>query len=320
MRPMFPSWIRSRKDIPRPMYFLAMETTRRRLASVRRCLASSEPASMALARSTSSAAVRRLTRPISFRYIRTGSSRETESIISISICWSSSASSLSSKSPAVSETSMPISLKAPKIRNICSGSVVSRSGNPSRTSSGVRKPCSLPLTIRTSACWISRSSSRGSTLSLVLAKLCLQPQSSRPAGQLSPLHLESSYLFVVAQALGLGKTRNYPSFASSHGGTRNSADHVVHHVVLDSRRRRRPGLPDQGLQFRRIVPNVPAQSLESSSLQGLHHLQVRDPVIPLQIGEVERGPDALQRLRPHRQHLEQITDDPGHFLPDSFSA
>ena len=33
---MFPSWIRSRSDIPRPMYFLATLTTSRRLASVRR--------------------------------------------------------------------------------------------------------------------------------------------------------------------------------------------------------------------------------------------------------------------------------------------
>ena len=30
---MFPSWMRSRKLIPRPMYFLAIETTRRRLAA-----------------------------------------------------------------------------------------------------------------------------------------------------------------------------------------------------------------------------------------------------------------------------------------------
>src|SRR5439155_202041 len=45
MRPMFPSWIRSRKLIPRPMYFLAMLTTRRRLASVSR-LRASVPCSM----------------------------------------------------------------------------------------------------------------------------------------------------------------------------------------------------------------------------------------------------------------------------------
>src|SRR5437588_168125 len=33
---MLPSWIRSSSDMPRPMYFLATETTRRRFASVSR--------------------------------------------------------------------------------------------------------------------------------------------------------------------------------------------------------------------------------------------------------------------------------------------
>ncbi len=42
MRPMFPSWIRSRNDIPRPMYFFAIETTRRRLADVS-CSRASRP-------------------------------------------------------------------------------------------------------------------------------------------------------------------------------------------------------------------------------------------------------------------------------------
>src|SRR5216684_3396472 len=37
---MLPSWMRSRNDIPRPMYFLAIETTSRRLASVSRRLGS----------------------------------------------------------------------------------------------------------------------------------------------------------------------------------------------------------------------------------------------------------------------------------------
>ena len=39
---MLPSWIRSRNDIPRPMYFLAIETTRRRLADVS-CSRASRP-------------------------------------------------------------------------------------------------------------------------------------------------------------------------------------------------------------------------------------------------------------------------------------
>ena len=64
--------------MPRPMYFLAMLTTSRRLASVRAFLASSSPCSMSLAYSTSCSARSSATRPISFRYIRTGSSSETE--------------------------------------------------------------------------------------------------------------------------------------------------------------------------------------------------------------------------------------------------
>src|SRR5205814_2311008 len=77
------------------------------------------------------------TRPISFRYMRTGSSRETESIISMSRSISSSICSTSSKSFSPSVTSIPISLNAAKMRKIWSGSA-SISGKPWRTSSGVR--------------------------------------------------------------------------------------------------------------------------------------------------------------------------------------
>src|ERR1700684_1948127 len=41
MRPMFPSWIRSRNCSPRLVYFLAIDTTRRRLASTSSALARS---------------------------------------------------------------------------------------------------------------------------------------------------------------------------------------------------------------------------------------------------------------------------------------
>ena len=108
--PRLPSWIRSKNCIPRPTYRLAMDTTSRRLASARRCLArspfliicsssrrtsggisspvrsssascsaASMPAPMDLASSTSSSEVSRFTLPISFRYIRTGSSVPKES-------------------------------------------------------------------------------------------------------------------------------------------------------------------------------------------------------------------------------------------------
>ena len=39
---MLPSWIRSRNDIPRPMYFFAIDTTSRRLAEVS-CSRASRP-------------------------------------------------------------------------------------------------------------------------------------------------------------------------------------------------------------------------------------------------------------------------------------
>src|SRR5881409_179657 len=79
-------------------------------------------ASIACASSTSSLAVSSETRPISFRYMRTGSSSETESIISMSSSISSSICSTSSKSFSPSVTSIPISLNAAKMRKIWSGS------------------------------------------------------------------------------------------------------------------------------------------------------------------------------------------------------
>ena len=102
--------------MPRPMYFLAMLTTSRRLASVRAFLASSSPCSMSLAYSTSCSARSSATRPISLRYIRTGSSSDTESMAS-AVATSSSSSSTTSKSLSPSVTSIPISRKAWKMRS-----------------------------------------------------------------------------------------------------------------------------------------------------------------------------------------------------------
>src|ERR671913_3949 len=104
MRPRLPSWMRSRNSMPRPTYRLAIDTTRRRLASISFFLASwpcrsvrwssrrrvgvslrplsvalsisavaASPSSIALARMTSCSAVRSGTLPISLRYMRTGS-------------------------------------------------------------------------------------------------------------------------------------------------------------------------------------------------------------------------------------------------------
>src|SRR5665648_975120 len=73
MRPRLPSWMRSRRGIPLPMCRRAIETTRRRLASVSLRLASMSRRSMRLASDTSSSAVRSGTLPISRKYMRTGS-------------------------------------------------------------------------------------------------------------------------------------------------------------------------------------------------------------------------------------------------------
>jgi hypothetical protein len=109
---------------------------------------------------------------------------------------------------------------------------------------------------------------------------------------------------VVAQTLSLGKTRNYPSFATVHGVAGDPADHVIHHIVPDTRGRRRPRFPDQGLQFGGVISHLSTKSFKPTPLQGLHHMQVRDPVVYLQVGQVQRGTNTLQRLGPHGQHLE----------------
>ena len=105
-----------------------MLTTRRRFASSRRCRASSSPASMRCARATSSSAVRRGTCPISFKYIRTGSSSEipsgTERSISTSSSLSGPSSSAASPAAATSSTiSTPSSLKRWYISSISSGDI-----------------------------------------------------------------------------------------------------------------------------------------------------------------------------------------------------
>jgi hypothetical protein len=54
---MIPSWIRSSSERPWPWYFLAIETTSRRLELIMRSFAALSPRSIAFASSTSSAAV-----------------------------------------------------------------------------------------------------------------------------------------------------------------------------------------------------------------------------------------------------------------------
>src|SRR5215210_744711 len=68
IRPALPSWIRSSKSTPRPLYFLAIEITSRRLHSISRRLATVSPSRARRLRSFSSCASRSLPSRILPRY------------------------------------------------------------------------------------------------------------------------------------------------------------------------------------------------------------------------------------------------------------
>ena len=131
IRPKFPSWIKSRNNIPRPTYLFAILTTSLKLASAKRFFASSSPSAILFASSISSSALKRGTFPISFKYIRTGSSilmpsgtersifstsTSSSSVITISISSSASSSAL------IRSTSIPLASRYSKILSICSAS------------------------------------------------------------------------------------------------------------------------------------------------------------------------------------------------------
>src|SRR5215216_2876546 len=193
MRPRLPSWIRSRNSIPRPTYRLAIDTTRRRLASISFFLASwpwrsvrwssrsrvgvslrplsvalsisavaASPSSIALARMTSCSAVRSGTLPISLRYMRTGSLVGALRASSSSRAERASrANSSASSSSTISTTSMFSSCRCCRMLSICSAET-STGARASMTSSLVRKPRSLPLATR------SRTSSICASLAIAI--------------------------------------------------------------------------------------------------------------------------------------------------------
>src|SRR5215207_1638220 len=193
MRPRLPSWIRSRNSIPRPTYRLAIDTTRRRLASISFFLASwpwrsvrwssrsrvgvslrplsvalsisavaASPSSIALARMTSCSAVRSGTLPISLRYMRTGSLVGALRASSSSRAERASrANSSASSSSTISTTSMFSSCRCCRMLSICSAET-STGASASMTSSLVRKPRSLPLATR------SRTSSICASLAIAI--------------------------------------------------------------------------------------------------------------------------------------------------------
>src|SRR5215212_5289933 len=189
MRPRLPSWIRSRNSMPRPTYRLAMETTRRRLASTSFFLASwpwrstrcssrrraavslrplsvalsisavaASPSSIALARMTSCSAVRSGTLPISLRYMRTGS---LVGALRASSSSRAERASRANSSASSSTTSMFSSCRCCRMLSICSAET-STGARASMTSSLVRKPRSLPLATR------SRTSSICASLAIAI--------------------------------------------------------------------------------------------------------------------------------------------------------
>ena len=118
-----------------------MDTTRRRLASARRFLAFSSPSSIRLASSISSSGDSRSTLPISFRYIRTGSSMARPSAKTVSSGTSSSWMSWIS------------------CRSGSSRSIRGTSGRPSSSSTAMPMPICSSISIILSCCLLSSSSS-----------------------------------------------------------------------------------------------------------------------------------------------------------------
>ena len=129
-----------------------METTRRRLASARRCLASKSPCSTKIASSCSSSLLRRGTTPISFRYMRTGSLTLAELLPRSSSSVSSASSSSLFKTralgfPSLSVIEMPASWMRCSKSSIPSASKVKGMTSWSLISSSVATPVCLWLRI-----------------------------------------------------------------------------------------------------------------------------------------------------------------------------
>ena len=145
--------MRSRNCIPRPTYRFAMETTKRKLASAKRCFASRSPFSTAIASSFSSSLVKRGTTPISFKYMRTGSLTLAELLPNNSSSVNSSGlisstAYLVEGLPSLSVIEIPPSVKRSSKSSICSASSSKGITNFSVTSSSTATPSFLWLRIK----------------------------------------------------------------------------------------------------------------------------------------------------------------------------
>ena len=134
---MLPSWIKSRNNIPRPTYLLAIDTTNLKFAAASSFLACSSPSRIRFASSISCSWVNKSTRPISFKYILTGSL-----ILTLEPNWFISSSS-SDWLYILFVSPKSISRSLPKSRFAISSSPVSSSvstSKPSRSSRSSAPP------------------------------------------------------------------------------------------------------------------------------------------------------------------------------------
>ena len=125
--------------MPRPTYLLAMDTTRRRLASDRRDFASSSPSAIFCASTISSSPDSKGTLPISFRYTLTGSSEDM--VVSVS-SFSMESSLIGSTSVGLS--SIPLAWSMENTSSISSAEASQPTTIFSPTSSAERLPRFLP--------------------------------------------------------------------------------------------------------------------------------------------------------------------------------
>ena len=102
IKPILPSWIKSKNNKPLPTYLLAILTTKRKLDSASLFIASSSPCATLSLNSNSSSGLNKEILPISFKYIRTGS------LIFISLVSSLSSNIIGSSSITFGTPSSPV--------------------------------------------------------------------------------------------------------------------------------------------------------------------------------------------------------------------
>src|SRR5215472_2362394 len=166
--------------------------------------------------------------------------------------------------------------------------------------------------IRTSACWISRSSSLGSAFSLVLANLRLQPRNT--LAELLQLQFEDRDLRLVAPPLGVCEVSLDLPVPAQQRLSPYPPHHVLDGLVAHRGRGDRPGTSNQVLLLGGKLAQLTAKTIEPTSFERLHHAQVRCPVVLREVRRIEDTENPSDCLRAHGQHLQQVTDTLRNFL------